>query len=179
VDALGLRGRLDDRPAALTAGQQQRVACARALMTRPAVVFADEPTGNLDSRASAELLGLLRASVDQMGQSVLMVTHDPTVAAYAHRVLFLADGQIVHDLTDPTTDRVLHALAHLASPTSAPTTGAVPATGAPPTTSTPPATGATPATGAPPTTGATPATGALPTARAPRRRRSTGPSSAV
>ncbi|MFF2267785.1 ABC transporter ATP-binding protein [Cellulosimicrobium cellulans] len=113
VDAVGLRPRLGHRPAELSGGQQQRVACARALVSRPAVVFADEPTGNLDSRAAAEVLGFLRASVDDLGQSVAMVTHDPTAASYAHRVLFLADGRLVTELRDPTPQAVLDALGAL------------------------------------------------------------------
>ena len=113
VDTLGLRDRLGHRPGELSGGQQQRVACARALITRPAVVFADEPTGNLDSRSSAQVLGFLRRSVDQMGQSMVMVTHDPTAASIAHRVLFLADGRIVHELRDPTAHAVLEVLGSL------------------------------------------------------------------
>lgn len=110
VDAVGLRPRLGHRPGELSGGQQQRVACARALVSRPAVVFADEPTGNLDSRAAAEVLTFLRASVDDLGQSVAMVTHDPVAASYAHRVLFLADGRVVSELLDPTPQAVLDAL---------------------------------------------------------------------
>ncbi|WP_329519651.1 ABC transporter ATP-binding protein [Spirillospora sp. NBC_01491] len=109
VDALGLRGRLSHRPAEMSGGQQQRVAVARALLTRPEVLFADEPTGNLDSRAGAEVLGFLRTAVDTYRQTVVMVTHDPVAAAYADRVLFLADGRIVTELGDPTIDGV-HAL---------------------------------------------------------------------
>jgi putative ABC transport system ATP-binding protein len=110
VDAVGLRDRLTHRPSELSGGQQQRVACARALVSRPAVVFADEPTGNLDSRSSGEVLGFLRSSVDELGQAVVMVTHDPTAASYAHRVLFLADGRVVGELERPTTESVLDAL---------------------------------------------------------------------
>ena len=110
VDAVRLRDRLHHKPSELSGGQQQRVACARALMSRPAVVFADEPTGNLDSESSAEVLGFLRRSVDDLGQSVVMVTHEPTAAAYAHRVLFLADGRLVGELVDPTPATVLEAL---------------------------------------------------------------------
>ncbi|MEU5876464.1 ABC transporter ATP-binding protein [Spirillospora sp. NPDC047279] len=106
VDALGLRGRLRHRPAELSGGQQQRVAVARALLTRPQVLFADEPTGNLDSRAGAEVLGFLRGAVDSYRQTVVMVTHDPAAAARADRVLFLADGRIVGELADPTADLV-------------------------------------------------------------------------
>jgi putative ABC transport system ATP-binding protein len=107
IDTVGLRDRLSHRPSELSGGQQQRVACARALVSRPAIVFADEPTGNLDSRASAEILGFLRRSVDDYDQTVVIVTHDPGAAAYADRVLFLADGRIVDELLSPTSDRVL------------------------------------------------------------------------
>jgi len=107
IDTIGLRDRLDHRPSQLSGGQQQRVACARALASRPDVVFADEPTGNLDSRAGAEVLGFLRASVTDFGQTVVMVTHDPMAASFADRVLFLADGKIVDEMADPTGDRVL------------------------------------------------------------------------
>ena len=107
IETVGLGDRLDHRPSELSGGQQQRVAVARALASRPAVVFADEPTGNLDSKASGELLGLLRRSVDEFGQTVIMVTHDPTAAAYADRLLVLADGQIVHDGEAHTADDVL------------------------------------------------------------------------
>ncbi len=106
VDALGLRDRLRHRPGELSGGQQQRVAVARALLTRPRVVFADEPTGNLDSRSTAEVLGFLRAAVDSYHQTVVMVTHDPVAASYADRVLFLADGRIVDELPAPTIDAV-------------------------------------------------------------------------
>jgi putative ABC transport system ATP-binding protein len=97
IDTVGLGDRKTHRPSQLSGGQQQRVAVARALVTRPAVVFADEPTGNLDSKASAEVLGLLRRSVDELGQTVVMVTHDAGAAAFADRILVLADGRIVHD----------------------------------------------------------------------------------
>jgi putative ABC transport system ATP-binding protein len=107
IDTVGLRDRLSHRPSQLSGGQQQRVACARALVSRPAIVFADEPTGNLDSRSSAEILGFLRRSVDEFGQSIVMVTHEPTAAGYADRVLFLADGRIVDELQEPTADSVL------------------------------------------------------------------------
>jgi putative ABC transport system ATP-binding protein len=107
IATLGLADRLSHRPSELSGGQQQRVACARALVSRPAIIFADEPTGNLDSRASAEILGFLRKSVDEFGQSIVMVTHDPGAAAYADRVLFLADGRIVDELTSPTSEAVL------------------------------------------------------------------------
>lgn len=107
IDAVGLRERLRHRPSELSGGQQQRVACARALASRPEVVFADEPTGNLDSRASAEVLGFLRRSVREMGQTVVMVTHDPVSASYADRALFLADGAIVDEMSRPTAESVL------------------------------------------------------------------------
>jgi putative ABC transport system ATP-binding protein len=107
VDTLGIRARLSHRPDELSGGQQQRVACARALVSRPALVFADEPTGNLDSRASVEILAFLRRSVDEFGQSIVMVTHDPVAASYADRVLFLVDGRVVDEILDPTTLSVL------------------------------------------------------------------------
>ncbi len=110
VARLGLRDRLRHRPAELSGGQQQRVAVARALLPRPDVVFADEPTGNLDSRAGAEVLDLLRSSVRETGQTVVMVTHDPAAAAYADRVVLLADGRVAGDIDDPTADSVLAAL---------------------------------------------------------------------
>lgn len=113
VDAVGLSDRLSHKPGQLSGGQQQRVACARALVTRPAVVFADEPTGNLDSTSSGEVLGFLRRSVEELGQSVVMVTHDPTAASYAHRVLFLADGRLVAEVADPTPETVLATLGSL------------------------------------------------------------------
>ncbi|QAY62608.1 ABC transporter ATP-binding protein [Xylanimonas allomyrinae] len=113
IEAVGLADRLGHKPSQLSGGQQQRVACARALVARPAVVFADEPTGNLDSTSSAEVLGFLRRSVDGLGQSVVMVTHDPTAASYAHRVLFLADGRLVGETVDPTPQSVLDALGAL------------------------------------------------------------------
>ena len=107
IDTLGIRDRLGHRPSELSGGQQQRVACARALASQPDIVFGDEPTGNLDSRSSAEVLGILRNSVDRLGQTVVVVTHDPRAAAYADRVLFLADGDIVNEMRDPTEARVL------------------------------------------------------------------------
>jgi putative ABC transport system ATP-binding protein len=115
VDTVRLRDRLGHRPAQLSGGQQQRVACARALITRPAVVFADEPTGNLDSRSGAEVLGFLRRSVHELGRTVVMVTHDPTAAAYADRVVFLADGTVVDDLAAPTANAVLETMKRLDS----------------------------------------------------------------
>ena len=119
VDTLGIRDRLSHRPDELSGGQQQRVACARALLGKPAIVFADEPTGNLDSRASAEILTFLRASVDDFDQSILMVTHDPAAATYADRVVFLADGRIVDDIHDPTLEGVLIRVQRLAHTTPA------------------------------------------------------------
>jgi putative ABC transport system ATP-binding protein len=113
IDAVGLRDRLSHKPSQLSGGQQQRVACARALVTRPEVVFADEPTGNLDSRSGAEVLTFLRDSVRQFGQTVVMVTHDPNAASYADRVIFLADGHTVAELRDPTADVVLDTLKKL------------------------------------------------------------------
>jgi putative ABC transport system ATP-binding protein len=107
IDMVGLRDRLGSKPNQLSGGQQQRVAAARALVTRPEIIFADEPTGNLDSRAGAEVLAFLRESADVYGQTVVMVTHDPTAASYAHRVIFLADGRIVDEMTEPSADRVL------------------------------------------------------------------------
>ena len=107
IAAVGLGSRLDHRPSELSGGQQQRVAVARALAADPAIVFADEPTGNLDSVTSAEILSFMRNATREMGQTIVMVTHDPGAAAYAGRVLFLADGRIVDDMTDPTADRVL------------------------------------------------------------------------
>jgi putative ABC transport system ATP-binding protein len=107
IDTLGLRDRLGHRPSQLSGGQQQRVACARALASRPELIFADEPTGNLDSRAGLEVLGFLRRAVDELGQTVVMVTHDPGAAAHSDLVLFLADGRIVDEMLEPTADRVL------------------------------------------------------------------------
>jgi putative ABC transport system ATP-binding protein len=106
IDAVGLRARLGHRPGELSGGEQQRLAVARALTGQPAVVFADEPTGNLDSHASADLLDLLRRCVDDFGQTVVMVTHDPAAAGYAHRVLFIADGRVVDEMVEPTAERV-------------------------------------------------------------------------
>src|SRR5688572_2213640 len=107
VDTIGIRDRLTHLPSELSGGQQQRVAAARALVSQPAIVFADEPTGNLDSRASWELLAFLKAAVTDHGQTIVMVTHDPTGAAYADRIVFLADGQIVDEMRDPTAEKVL------------------------------------------------------------------------
>ncbi len=113
IEAVGLADRLDHKPAELSGGQQQRVACARALVSRPAIVFADEPTGNLDSVASAEVLSFLRRTVDEFDQTVVMVTHDPLAAAYTDRVVFLADGRVVDELSRPTADTVLETMASL------------------------------------------------------------------
>jgi putative ABC transport system ATP-binding protein len=107
ITTVGLADRLSHRPSELSGGQQQRVACARAMAGQPDVIFADEPTGNLDSRASSEILDFLRRSVDDNGQTIIIVTHDPVTAAYADRALFLADGQIVDDLDAPTAEAVL------------------------------------------------------------------------
>ena len=104
---LGIADRLTHRPGELSGGQQQRVACARALINRPDLVFADEPTGNLDSSSSADLLAFLRRSVTELGQSIVMVTHDPRSAAYTDRVVFLADGKVVSELEKPTVDSIL------------------------------------------------------------------------
>jgi len=107
VKELGVGDRLTHRPNELSGGQQQRVACARALINKPDLIFADEPTGNLDSNASAGLLAFLRRSVTELGQSIVMVTHDPRGAAYADRVVFLADGSVVGELHQPTADSIL------------------------------------------------------------------------
>ncbi|MFD5566022.1 ABC transporter ATP-binding protein [Kitasatospora griseola] len=107
IDTVGLSGRLGHRPGQLSGGQQQRVAVARALAARPEIIFGDEPTGNLDSRSGAEVLGFLRRSVDELGQTIVMVTHDPVAAGHADRVLFLADGVIVDEMHNPTADSVL------------------------------------------------------------------------
>ncbi|GAB4055708.1 ABC transporter ATP-binding protein [Catellatospora paridis] len=113
VEVLGLADRLGHTPSQLSGGQQQRVACARAMLPRPDVIFADEPTGNLDSRAGQQVLGFLRHSVRELGQTVVMVTHDPNAAAFADRVVLLADGRLAGDLADPTADSVLDALKNL------------------------------------------------------------------
>ncbi len=113
VEQLGIGDRLGHRPDEMSGGQQQRVACARALIGRPDLVFADEPTGNLDSNSSGEMLAFLRRSVTEFGQSIVMVTHDARGAAYADRVVFLADGKAVGELTEPTTDTVLEQMKRL------------------------------------------------------------------
>jgi putative ABC transport system ATP-binding protein len=113
IDTVGLRDRLKHKPSELSGGQQQRVACARALASRPAIIFADEPTGNLDSRAGAEVLGLLKRSVREMGQTIVMVTHDPVAAAWADRIVFLADGTFTDEMYEPTQSAVLERMARL------------------------------------------------------------------
>jgi len=107
IDTMGIGDRLQHRPSEMSGGQQQRVAVARALASRPEIIFADEPTGNLDSRASAEVLTFMRRAVDEMHQTIVVVTHDPTAASYADRIVFLADGQIVDEMAKPTAERVL------------------------------------------------------------------------
>jgi putative ABC transport system ATP-binding protein len=107
VDTVGLGNRLRHKPSELSGGQQQRVAVARTLVSRPAIVFADEPTGNLDSRSSSEILQFMRRAVREFGQTIVMVTHDPVAASYADRVVFLADGRIVDEMTQPTPQRIL------------------------------------------------------------------------
>ena len=113
IDTIGLRDRLKHRPSELSGGQQQRVAGARALVSRPEIVFADEPTGNLDSKSGAELLGILRDAVREHAQTIVMVTHDANAASYASRVVFLADGQVVDEMRDPTAATVLDRLKSL------------------------------------------------------------------
>ncbi|HST48522.1 ABC transporter ATP-binding protein [Jatrophihabitans sp.] len=107
IETMGLADRLQHRPSELSGGQQQRVAVARALASKPQIIFADEPTGNLDSRSSGEVLAFMRQAVEAMHQTIVMVTHDPRAAGYADRVVFLADGRIVDEMADPTTDKVL------------------------------------------------------------------------
>jgi putative ABC transport system ATP-binding protein len=113
IDTVGLRDRLQHRPNQLSGGQQQRVACARALVAKPEVIFADEPTGNLDSRSGAEVLGFLSGAARDLGHTIVMVTHDPNAASYADRVIFLADGHIVDEMRQPTADAVLDRLKSL------------------------------------------------------------------
>ncbi len=120
VDAVGLADRLTHRPGELSGGQQQRVACARALLPKPDVIFADEPTGNLDSRSGAEILRFLRRSVDEFAQTIVMVTHDAGAAAHADQVVFLQDGRLVHDLLEPDADQVLDTMKALDSYGGAP-----------------------------------------------------------
>ena len=118
VDTVGLRSRLTHRPSELSGGQQQRVAVARALASRPEIIFGDEPTGNLDSRSGAEILAFMRLAVREMDQTVVMVTHDPVAASYADRVVFLVDGRIVDEVLDPTTDSVMDAMRDLTATTT-------------------------------------------------------------
>lgn len=113
IDTLDLTTRLKHRPSELSGGQQQRVACARAMVTRPEVVFADEPTGNLDTHAGAEVLSFLKRSAQDLGQTIVMVTHDPVTAAYADRVVFLVDGRTVAEIADPSAEQILDRLKHL------------------------------------------------------------------
>jgi putative ABC transport system ATP-binding protein len=113
VQTVGLADRLDHRPSELSGGQQQRVAVARALASRPQIIFADEPTGNLDSRASAEILGFMQRAVRDLGQTIVMVTHDPVAAGYADRALFLADGKIVGHMDEPSPEKVLDQMKQL------------------------------------------------------------------
>lgn len=113
VTTVDLKDRLSHRPSELSGGQQQRVAAARALVSRPDIVFADEPSGNLDSNSSGELLSFMRNAVDDLGQTIVMVTHDPNVATYADRVVFLQDGAVINELLDPTADTVLDAMRQL------------------------------------------------------------------
>ena len=107
IDTVHMQDRLTHRPSELSGGQQQRVAVARALASQPRIIFADEPTGNLDSITGAEILTFMRKAVDDLGQTIVMVTHDPVAAAYADRIIFLADGHVVNEMTEPTADRVL------------------------------------------------------------------------
>ncbi|MGH9155430.1 MAG: ABC transporter ATP-binding protein [Acidimicrobiales bacterium] len=118
VSTLALTDRLAHRPSELSGGQQQRVAVARALAGRPEIVFADEPTGNLDSRSGADVLGFMKWAVEELGQTVVMVTHDPVAAGYADRVVFLGDGRIVDEMADPTAEGVLDRLRTLSAPTA-------------------------------------------------------------
>jgi putative ABC transport system ATP-binding protein len=113
VDTVGIRDRLSHRPAELSGGQQQRVAGARALVSRPEIVFADEPTGNLDSRSGHEILGFLRSAVNEHGQTIVMVTHDASAASFADRIVFLGDGKVVDEMLEPTTRRILDRLKSL------------------------------------------------------------------
>ena len=113
IDTMGLGDRLDHRPSELSGGQQQRVAAARALATRPDIVFGDEPTGNLDSRSGADLLALLQRSADELGQTIVMVTHDAVAAGYAGRAIFLGDGQVVDEMAAPSAEKVLDRMKHL------------------------------------------------------------------
>ena len=120
VARVGLGDRRGHRPSELSGGQQQRVAVARALASRPAIIFADEPTGNLDSRTGAEILDFMRRAVRELGQTIVMVTHDPVAAAYTDRVLFLADGKVVDEMRDPNRDRVLEVMARMTAAVEGP-----------------------------------------------------------
>lgn len=120
IDTVALRDRLDHRPAELSGGQQQRVACARALVSKPAIIFADEPTGNLDSATSADVLSFLKQSVKEFHQTVVMVTHEPSAAAYADRVVYLADGNISGDQRSPSAELILQTITGLIKPEQAP-----------------------------------------------------------
>lgn len=129
VDAVGLRDRLDHRPSEMSGGQQQRVACARALVSKPSIVFADEPTGNLDSVSGAEVLAFLRRSVDEFGQTIVMVTHDALAASHCDRVVFLADGKVVDELLRPSREQILEHITALQAAAAARATRATGATG--------------------------------------------------
>lgn len=131
VDVLALGDRLTHKPSELSGGQQQRVACARALMNRPHIVFGDEPTGNLDSTSAAEVLGFLRRSVDEFGQTVVMVTHDAHAASYADRAVFLSDGHIVHEMRGATQEDLLGEMSHIYPRHDAPPTPVVAPAGVP------------------------------------------------
>ena len=119
IDTVGLRDRVRHRPSELSGGQQQRVAVARALAGRPEIIFADEPTGNLDSKASAEILEFMRRAVHDLGNTIVMVTHDPIAASYASRVVFLADGRVIDELADPHPDSILDRMGRLGGATTA------------------------------------------------------------
>jgi putative ABC transport system ATP-binding protein len=123
IDAVGLRDRLSHRPSEMSGGQQQRVACARALASKPSIVFADEPTGNLDSTSGAEVLSFLRRSVDDFGQTVVMVTHDAVAASYCDRVVFLADGKVVDEIVSPDREQILEHMTALQALAAKPTAG--------------------------------------------------------
>jgi putative ABC transport system ATP-binding protein len=113
IATVGLADRLKHRPSELSGGQQQRVAVARALASKPEIIFADEPTGNLDSRTGGEILAFMRRAVHDLGQTIVMVTHDPTAASYADRVVYLVDGKIVHDISEPTPEAIIEQLKHI------------------------------------------------------------------
>jgi putative ABC transport system ATP-binding protein len=115
IDKMNLRNRLSHRPSELSGGQQQRVAVARALASRPQIIFADEPTGNLDSKTGAEILAFMKHAVTDLHQTIVMVTHDPVAAAYADRVIFLADGKVVDEIDNPTAELVLDRMKSLGS----------------------------------------------------------------